>query len=204
MKSQRKNFFLVLFLLVTFGLIQVYSSSYIFAVDKYGDGLVFFRKQLFFVFVGLGVLIFLVKTPQIWLLRWGWIFWALAVLGLLLTFVPGIGVKVGGAQRWIPLAFGFRFEPCELMKVSLPFICARFVSQSDHAWGRWTWAFAHIDCPGPHCVVVVSTGYGFFHHLFDGSWNPSFCLWSALALCFCRFGDGSSWFLFFGDECSLS
>ena len=122
----------------------------------------FFRKQLFFVFVGLGVLIFLIKTPQILLLRWGWIFWALAVVGLLLTFVPGIGVKVGGAQRWIPLAFGFRFEPCELMKVSLPFICARFVSQSDHAWGRWTWPLRILIVLGPIVLLLFQPDMGSF------------------------------------------
>ena len=76
MKSQEKNVLLVLFLLITFGLIQVYSSSYIFAVDKYGDGLIFFKKQLFFVVFGLGVMTAIRKAPQNWVLRWGWVVWA--------------------------------------------------------------------------------------------------------------------------------
>lgn len=162
MSFQKKNLFLILFLLITFGLIQVYSSSYIFAVDKYGDGLIFFKKQLFFVFIGLGVLFLMVKVPESWLLRGGWFFWFLSTLGLLLTFVPGVGIKVGGAQRWIPLAFGFRFEPCELMKVSLPFIFAFFVSQPKNAWGKWTWPLRTLIVLGPVFLLLLQPDFGSF------------------------------------------
>lgn len=162
MKSQAKNVFLALFVLITFGLIQVYTSSYIFAVDKYGDGLLFFKKQLVFVFAGLLLLGFLVKTPQRLLLRYGWIFWAIAVVGLLLTFIPGVGVKVGGAQRWIPLAFGFRFEPCELMKVSLPLLCARFMSDPDDIWGKWTWPIRGAVTLIPIGLLLLQPDFGSF------------------------------------------
>jgi cell division protein FtsW len=162
MKSQAKNLFLALFVLITFGLIQVYTSSYIFAVDKYGDGLLFFKKQLIFVLVGLLLIGVLVKIPQYWLVRYGWIFWAVAVVGLLLTFVPGVGVRVGGAQRWIPLAFGFRFEPCELMKVSLPLLCASFLSQPDDVWGRWTWPLRAAVTLVPVGLLLLQPDFGSF------------------------------------------
>lgn len=162
MKSQAKSVFLTLFVLITFGLIQVYSSSFIFAVDKYGDGLIFFKKQLLFVFAGFFIIALLVKIPQNWLVRYGWIFWAAAVAGLLATFIPGVGVKVGGAQRWIPLAFGFRFEPCELMKVSLPLLCASFLNQSDDAWGRWTWPLRGAITLIPIGLLLLQPDFGSF------------------------------------------
>ena len=162
MKSQAKNVFLTLFVLITFGLIQVYSSSFIFAVDKYGDGLLFFKKQLIFVLLGFLIMGIMVKVPQNALVRHGWIFWAVAVMGLFLTFVPGIGVKVGGAQRWIPLAFGFRFEPCELMKVSLPLLCASFLSQRDDIWGRWTWPLRAAVTLIPVGLLLLQPDFGSF------------------------------------------
>ncbi len=162
MKSQAKNVFLTLFVLITFGLIQVYTSSYIFAVDKYGDGLLFFKKQLIFVFAGLLLMGILVKIPHNALIRYGWLFWFVAVLGLFATFVPGVGVKVGGAQRWIPLAFGFRFEPCELMKVSLPLLCASFLSQRDDVWGKWTWPLRGIITLVPIGLLLLQPDFGSF------------------------------------------
>lgn len=162
MKSQAKNVFLTLFVLITFGLIQVYSSSYIFAVDKYGDGLIFFKKQLLFVIAGFLLIGVLIKIPQNFLIKYGWIFWAVAVSGLLLTFVPGLGVRVGGAQRWIPLAFGFRFEPCELMKVALPLLCASFFSQPDDIWGKWTWPIRGVITLIPIGLLLLQPDFGSF------------------------------------------
>ncbi len=45
-----------------------------------------------------------------------------AVLGVIATYIPGVGVKVGGAHRWLQLPFGFRFEPGELLRVTYPFV----------------------------------------------------------------------------------
>ena len=43
---------------------------------------------------------------------WGYVF---SVICLLLTLIPEIGVKVGGASRWLNI-FGFQFQPVEVMK----------------------------------------------------------------------------------------
>ncbi len=42
---------------------------------------------------------------------------------LVLTLIPGIGVKVGGARRWLNLP-GFRFQPLEFMLFALPIFMA--------------------------------------------------------------------------------
>lgn len=162
MKSQAKNVFLTLFVLITFGLIQVYSSSYIFAVDKYGDGLLFFKKQILFVLAGLLLIGILIRVPQNLIIKHGWVVWTIAVIGLLLTFIPGVGVKVGGAQRWIPLAFGFRFEPCELMKVSLPLLCASYLHQREDVWGQWTWHLRAASILIPIGLLLLQPDFGSF------------------------------------------
>ena len=162
MKSQAQNVFLTLFVLITFGLIQVYTSSYIFAVDKYGDGLLFFKKQLIFVVMGFALMGLLVKIPQNRLIRYGWVFWLVAVIGLFLTFVPGLGVRVGGAQRWLPLAFGFRFEPCELIKVSLPMLFVSFLSQPHDIWGKWTGLIRALITLVPIGLLLLQPDFGSF------------------------------------------
>jgi cell division protein FtsW len=63
-----------------------------------------------------------------WLRRKAWFVFGLCVLGLILTLVPGIGVKVNGAQRWIGLG-PLRIQPSEFAKIGLVIILAAYFSQ---------------------------------------------------------------------------
>ncbi|MGZ5280606.1 MAG: FtsW/RodA/SpoVE family cell cycle protein, partial [Pseudobdellovibrionaceae bacterium] len=88
---------LAILTLMGVGLVQVYSSSYIFATEAFGNGLHFFLRQLIFSGLGLVALLAAAQIPIRWIEKWGWTLWALAGLGVAATFIPGLGVKVGGA-----------------------------------------------------------------------------------------------------------
>jgi cell division protein FtsW len=119
---------LAVLFLIGLGLVQVYSSSYIFATEVYQDGLFFFRKQLVFGFIGVVLLFFVGMLPWRVNERVGWMAFFVAVGGMILTFVPHLGVKVGGAHRWILMPMGFRFEPAELLRVSYPVVMASLIA----------------------------------------------------------------------------
>ena len=125
------NLLLVIFALYGIGLVQVYSSSYIFAVDIYNDGLFFFKRQLLFTLVSILALFTVASLPSRVVRQWGWVMWILSVGLLILTFVPGLGVHVGGASRWIQLPLGVRFEPSELLKISFPLFFATLFIRSE-------------------------------------------------------------------------
>lgn len=112
------SLFLTVFALFGVGLVQVYSSSYIFATESYGDGHYFFKKQLFFTLLSVVAMVIATQLPLDKIKRYAPYIFLASVLGLLLTFVPGLGVRVGGAQRWIQLPIGFRFEPSEMLKIT--------------------------------------------------------------------------------------
>jgi cell division protein FtsW len=63
-----------------------------------------------------------------WLRRKAWVVFGLCIIGLILTLVPGIGVKVNGAQRWIGLG-PLRIQPSEFAKIGLVIILAAYFSQ---------------------------------------------------------------------------
>lgn len=123
-KQIDQGLLLVVLFLIGLGLVQVYSSSFIFAIESYGDGHHFFRKQLLFSVMAVFILLTCILTPWSYLRKLGQVLWVLAIVGVVLTFIPSFAVKVGGAHRWVQLPFGFRFEPGELLKFSYPFIVA--------------------------------------------------------------------------------
>jgi cell division protein FtsW len=62
-----------------------------------------------------------------WLRRKSWIVFGLCIIALILTLVPGIGVKVNGAQRWIGLG-PLRIQPSEFAKIGLVIVLAAYFS----------------------------------------------------------------------------
>ncbi len=111
----------VLLLAVTLtciGVVMVYSSSAIMAAERFHDGFFFLKRQLLYALIG-----FLLMAVATYFNYRNWRKLAVvALLGsivlLVLLFVPGLGVRVGGALRWLKLP-GFNLQPAELVKLGL-------------------------------------------------------------------------------------
>jgi cell division protein FtsW len=132
-----RGILLAVFALLGIGLVQVYSSSFIFAIESRGDGLFFFRRQLFFTLASIFILFFTARIPFRWIEKYGWLLWLVAGVGVALTMVPGFGSRAGGAARWLHLPGGFVFEPSELLKISLSLLLATFFSRRFEALGKF-------------------------------------------------------------------
>jgi cell division protein FtsW len=128
-KYLSSSLLLTLLALMGVGLVQVYSSSYVFAIEYYNDGLFFFKKQLIFSGIALVAMILMIMVPFVKIKKYSWISWFFAAALVVLTMIPGIGVKVGGAYRWIQMPFGFRIEPAEILKLSFVLLIATFITR---------------------------------------------------------------------------
>lgn len=124
-----RGLLLAILALIGIGLVQVYSSSFIFAIESRGDGLFFFKRQLFFAVVAVGVLFFMAMIPFRYIEKYGWLMWLAAAVGVALTMVPHFGIRAGGAARWLNLPGGLVFEPSELLKISLSLLLATYFSR---------------------------------------------------------------------------
>jgi len=105
--------------LLAFGAVMVFSASSTTALlGDSGDSAYYLKRTVLFAAIGLlvmrvlsvrGVAIVRGLTPAILVVAFALCF---------LVLVPGIGMQVNGAQRWIGVG-GFQIQPSELMKVAL-------------------------------------------------------------------------------------
>ncbi|AYF43116.1 cell division protein FtsW [Halobacteriovorax sp. BALOs_7] len=112
-----KFFLIITSIIVAFGVVMVYSSSYMFSKEVYGTSLHFFSRQIFFALFGIGLAFIVSKTKyQFW---YKFSFHLNIVIGflLILTFIPGLGVIAKGANRWINIGVG-SLQPGEFAKYS--------------------------------------------------------------------------------------
>jgi cell division protein FtsW len=107
---------IALFLVLSFcGLLILASASVHFSDSIYGNPSAVFNRQFFYFLLGIsGLLIFFLLPLSFWS-NYDRLLLTLGFLLLLLVFVPGVGVEVNGANRWIRFA-GFGLQPSEIMK----------------------------------------------------------------------------------------
>ncbi|NLD36101.1 MAG: putative lipid II flippase FtsW [Desulfatiglans sp.] len=134
--SKRKNtaggydFFILIptIVLLGMGLVAIYSSSSFLAAHRYQDSNFFLAKQGSFVLIGFFLLFIIKNIPveKYKCLVYPLLF--ICFILLVMVFIPGIGKKVGGAQRWIKLG-PLVLQPSELVKLSLAFYMAYSMSK---------------------------------------------------------------------------
>jgi cell division protein FtsW len=116
-------------LLLAIGLVATFSASSLLAEHRLGDGYFYLKRQGAFCLLGLCFMILAKNTPPGVFGRMVYPLLGVSLALLVLLFIPGFGVKVGGACRWIRVA-GFSFQPSELAKLALAFYIAYSLSRN--------------------------------------------------------------------------
>ncbi len=121
-------------ILVLFGLLMIYNASPITSERDFGDPTRLARLQIIWA-VGGSVIAFIVYL-------FPYKFWAklapilmLVAVGLLLAvFIPGVGLNIYGAQRWIGVGQLFSIQPSEFAKLAYIVYLAAFLSKKVKLW----------------------------------------------------------------------
>lgn len=114
----RKYFLTCIAIIAIFGIVMVYSSSYIWAKEVFGTPNHFFTRQVLFTLLGVLITYIVSKTRINFWYRWSSVLNFLAIILLILTLVPGVGISIKGANRWLNFVF-FSFQPSEIVKYTL-------------------------------------------------------------------------------------
>ena len=112
--------FALTLLLLSFGLVTLYSASVFIAQQEQLSDHWFVLRQASGAAVGLVALVVCARLPyRLWeLLAWPlvWLSAALLIL-ILMPFTHGIAPEINGARRWLDV--GIRFQPSDLAKVAI-------------------------------------------------------------------------------------
>lgn len=109
--------FLTIVMLVIFGLIMVYDASVVQAFRDHGDNYFYIKQQMIWVALGFLCLFFFSKFNYQHLRFFAPLLFFTSIILLLAVFIPGFGVKAGGAHRWLNLWI-VSIQPAEITKLT--------------------------------------------------------------------------------------
>ena len=104
--------------LVTVGLVMVYSASSASAVLDRRNPLALVTKQALAACIGVALYLALSRMRPGAIRRLGAPLLLASLVSLIVVLIPGIGIKANGARRWIDLGIT-QFQPSELAKLAL-------------------------------------------------------------------------------------
>ncbi len=141
--------------LLVMGLVMVYSTSYIVAMNRFGDEFFFMKKHLIYAFIGLVAFLAASRIPYTMYRRLAYPILMLAALLLVLIYVPGIGFKAGGARRWIHLG-PLAFQPSEPAKLAVVVFLAYSISSRTEKIKDFYFGFLpNIIIPGVIIALIL-------------------------------------------------
>ena len=112
-----------------FGCLMIYSASSYTAEVQYGDSLYFVKKQLIGVVLGLAAMVGTCFLPYKKLIKLKLPAVIVAVILLVLVFIPGVGITNYGATRWIGFG-GITIQPSEIAKYAFALFSAAYFAKN--------------------------------------------------------------------------
>lgn len=132
MKKRSVELLLVIsvILISIFGIIMIYSASYIWAEYKYNDSLKYVKNQALFFIIGV-ILMFIVSKIdyKIYLKKANIILIGCLIL-LVLVLIPGIGTVRNGSQSWFGIG-SFGVQPSEFTKLALIIFTSKYLMNNE-------------------------------------------------------------------------
>lgn len=140
-------------MLTVLGLVMVYSASAVVA-GEWGDEMRFLTRQLFSVAGGLVLCGVTAFTPTRVIRRYRHFIYTAVMVGLVLTYVPGIQHSANGAERWI--GFGaINLQPSEFAKIAVLVSLAHFLDRYRGRIADWKVVLTGAMVPVPVMLLVM-------------------------------------------------
>lgn len=119
--------------LTCIGVLMIYSATSLMSysgVKRAVSEFHYLKRHLFSLVIALGALVVAWQVKLEFLKKLAVPLLIVAFVLLLLVFVPGMGVTVGGARRWIKL-WPTVFQPSELVKLAMVIFLAKYLARAE-------------------------------------------------------------------------
>ena len=149
------SFFLIVVILLAFGLVMLFSATYASAKVGYGDSYYFIKRQLVFAVMGLAAMIVISFIDYHILMNKLILRAAIVISAGLMILVRFTGSTVNGAERWLRVG-EITIQPSEILKFVTIMVIAEYMQRNYDKMKSFVHGFIPIMVRvGIACALVV-------------------------------------------------
>ncbi len=123
------TFFALVMILLTCGLIMLFSASYAYALAYYGDSYHFIVKQLGFAAVGFVIMMLVSKINYLVYRKFAWLIYIVSVILLAVLLALPPMVEGSSQKRWMVIG-PINFQPSEIAKFAVILLFAHLITKN--------------------------------------------------------------------------
>jgi len=130
MSKKKPDYFLltIVAFLIGLGVLILASASAPYSQARFGNSYYFLQRQIIFGLIPGLILGFLAFKINISLIKkWAPVLFFLNLIFLLMVFIPGMGIRIEGATRWVNLGI-ISFQPSEFLKITFTLYLAAWLA----------------------------------------------------------------------------
>ncbi len=124
--------FISVILISLFGVIMIYSSSYIWAGYKYNDPYKYLKNQGLFFIIGIFLMIIVSNIDYKKYYKFSNKLLLFCIILLILVLIPGIGTVRNGSRSWFGIG-SFGIQPSEFTKLALIIFTSKYLSNNENS-----------------------------------------------------------------------
>lgn len=121
---------LAIIVISLFGILMIYSASYVWAEYKFDDPYKFAKTQALFLLVSYIIIIVTLKVPYTKYLSRANMIFGVCFLLLILVLIPGIGTVRNGSRSWFGVG-GFGIQPSEFTKLGMIIFTSKYLAYNE-------------------------------------------------------------------------
>ena len=155
MRSIRISIVIITMMLICIGIVMVYSSSGVYALQHLNDDAYYLNRHLVFLCIGVVLTLLAMAIDYRFLQQYAKPLLSFNILLLILVLIPGIGWASFGARRWFKIG-PISFQPSELAKVTLMIYVSDYLARKKgQIINFWDGFLPPILIMGLICLLVV-------------------------------------------------
>ena len=163
-KRKRKNtfkegkiditFLSFVLILLTIGLVMLFSASYAYSYEYYGNSYKFIIRQALFAVIGVIAMLFISRIDYHFWRKFAWLFFGVVIA--LLVFLLAVPPMVSGmdVKRWFAIG-SFTFQPSELAKLAIVLLFSSLIAANYNLMKNYKFIFFLLFILGITAVLIV-------------------------------------------------
>ena len=141
-------------ILLTIGLVMLFSASYAYSYAYYNNSYKFISRQLFFAIVGIAIMLLVSKINYHHLKRFAWLIFIASIVMLVILLALPPMVEGMDVKRWLAIG-SFSFQPSEIAKFALILLFSSLIAANYKQMQNFKFVLFLVVLLGGTCVLVV-------------------------------------------------